>query len=290
MEPLTITMYSRIDFDGTTPIDGRRDDFAVSKNGRYFHRDIAGPGGVIRTDFWGLFAEGPKVLGIAASTRNPQNKARLYRDAPLSFVRQVVDLSPQVQHMIVTPGDLLAVQTHDLGPVFLTLTVNDISEQEHVALAAAERQEPTVRRFRLSRSDGQGFVANVAAVPWNPPFAWDAPSQLLGAIDNGTGPIVLSDLLQAPRYQGFYVSVRYSNMTAAGTGKVVIVEPTTRSRRDAQINLANVEWSKPQFLSHGDMLALECGAPSAGNNVVADIEVTPVRNLDRLSGRYDRAL
>lgn len=290
MEPLTITMYSRVDFDGATLIDGRRDDFEVSKNGRYFHRALTGPGGVIKTDFWGLFAEGPKVLGLAASTRNPQNKARLYRDAPLSFVRQVIDLTPQIQHVLVTPGDLLAVQTHDLGPVFLTLVVNDISEQEHVALAAAAEHEPRTMRFRLGRSDGQGFVANVAGAPWNPPFAWNTPSQLLSAIQNGTGPLALSDFLQAQRYQGFYVSVRYSNMPAAATGKVVIVEPTTRSFREAQINLTNVEWSKPQFLSHGDLLALECGAPAAGNNVVADIEVTPVPNADRLSGRYDRGL
>jgi hypothetical protein len=71
---------------------------------------------------------------------------------------------------------------------------------------------------------------------------------------------------------------------------VLIAEPSTQSQREAQAGLVNVEWSKPQFLSHGDLLGLECGPPAAGKNVVADIEVTPVPLQGRLAGRYDRNL
>jgi hypothetical protein len=289
VDPLTITIYSPQDFDGTTPLNGTRDDFEVSRQGRYYFRRIIEPAGVIRTDFWGLFSEGsPKIVGIAGSSDNPQNKVRLYVDTPMSFVRQVVDLTPRLQHVLVTPGDLLTVRTNDQGPVFLTLTVKDISEREHAELAAQERPARSVTRLRLGRTDGQGFSA--AGATWAPALAWSGTSGLLGATENGAGPIVLSDLLQLERSEGYFVSVRYSNMQGAGTGKVLISEATTQSQREAQAGLTNVEWSKPQFLSHGDLLGLECAAPAVGKNVVADIEVTPVPPRGRLAGRYDRNL
>lgn len=289
MDPLTIIIYSSKDFDGTTPLDGTRDDFEVSRNGRYYTRRITAAAGVIRTDFWGLFAESsPKILGIAGSTENPQNKARLYVDAPLELVRQVVDLTPRVQHVLVTPGDLLAVRTNDQGPVFLTLTVKDVSEREHVELAARAQPSRPTMRLRLIRSDGQGFSATGPA--WTPAAAWKASSHLLQAMENGAGLLMLSDLMQLEHVKGYYVSVRFSNMQAAGTGKVLLAEPTTLSQREAQAGLSNVEWSKPQFFSHGDLLGLECAAPAVGGNVVADIEVTPVPHAGRLAGRYDRGL
>ncbi len=77
MDPLTITIYSTQDFDGTTPLDGTRDDFEVSRQGRYYTRRITQPAGVIRTDFWGLFSEGsPKIVGIAGSLAHARVSAR----------------------------------------------------------------------------------------------------------------------------------------------------------------------------------------------------------------------
>ncbi|PCC73182.1 hypothetical protein SAMN02745121_08205 [Nannocystis exedens] len=289
MDPLTITIQTNKDFDGATPITGTRDDFEVSKNNRYYHRRITTSAGVIASDFWGLFSEGgPKLVGVAGSSRNPQNKVAVFRNSPLGLTRQTLPLTPQIQYLLMTPGDQLLIRTRDLLPVFLTLTVNEISEREHAELVRQDRWEPPVQRLRLGRNDGQGFSA--AGGVWSPAFAWNHTSQLLEVAEPGAGLIVLSDVLQAQRYQGFYVSVRYSNMIAAGTGKVIIAEPTTLSRREAQTGLTNVEWSKPQYISHGDLLGLESSAPAAGQGVVADIEVTPVPSGDRLRGRYDRAL
>ena len=48
--------------------------------------------------------------------------------------------------MLVTPGDLLAVRTNGQGLVFLTLTVKDVREREHVELAVrAQPSRPTMR-------------------------------------------------------------------------------------------------------------------------------------------------
>lgn len=289
MDPLTIAIYSPVDFNGVTPLEGTRDDFEVSRQGRYYLRRLDKPAGVIRTDFWGLFSEGsPKILGIAASSENPQNKARLQCVGPYPFVRQIIDLTPRVQHVLVTPGDVLAIRTNDQSPVFLTLTVKDISEREHAELAARAQPERPVMRLRLVRTDNQGFSAN--GQPWAPALTWSGASGLLTATESGAGPLVLSDLLQLERHRGFYVSVRYSNMAHPGTGRVLVSEPVTRSQREAQADLVNVEWSKPQFFSHGDLLGLDCAPPEGGKNVVADIEVTPVPSHGRLAGRYDRAL
>lgn len=289
MDPLTITIQTNQDFDGTTPIAGTRDEFEVSKNNRHYHRRLTTPAGVIASDFWGLFSEGgPKLVGLAGSSRNPQNKASVFRNEPVGLTRQTLALTPQIQYLLMTPGDHLSVRTRDQGAVLLTLTVNELSEREHADLVRRERWEPPVSRLRLGRSDSQGFSAT--GVMWSPAFGWNHSSQLLEVVESGAGLIVLSDVLQAPRYQGFYVSVRYSNMIAAGTGKVIIAEPTTYSKREAQTGLTNVEWSKPQYISHGDLLGLESSAAVAGQSVVADIEVTPVSAGERLRGRYDRAL
>lgn len=289
MDPLTITLHNNKDFDGATPIAGTRDNFEVSRNNRHYHRRITGPAGVIASDFWGLFSEGsPKLVGIAGSTRNPQNKAFVFREVPFGITRETLALTSQIQYLIMTPGDLLSIRTRDLNDVFLTLTVNEISEHEHAQLVWQDRWEAPVHRLRIVRNDGQGFSA--VGSTWKPAFAWSHPGQLLEVAEAGAGLLVLSDIFQAPRYQGFYVSVRYSNMNHPGTGKVILAEPITRSTREAQVGLTNVEWSKPQYISHGDMLGLECGAPAAGQSVVADIEVTLVPQGGRLSGRYDRGL
>lgn len=237
----------------------------------------------------GLFAEGsPKILGIAGSSVNPRNRARLFRDAPISLVRQEIALTPRVQHILVTPGDLLAVRTEDSVGSFLTLTVQELSDAQLVALTVGEPAEIPTRRYRIFR--GVGFAAEPKAPPWRPTFAWSDASQALETTDNDAGPIPISDLWFGPRYEGCYVSVRYSNMVAGGVGKIALVEPSTRSLREAQVGLANVEWSEVQFLSHGDMLGLESGPPQAGESLVADIEVTPVPRVGRLAGRYEHGL
>lgn len=288
MEPVTIILKNNQNFDGTTLLSLRRDDFEVTENGRVLHKEIDGPAGLIGGDFFGLFSGGSaKLVGIAHSTANPKSTAQIVRLGPLPFVRAQFDLTPRLQYFVMLPGDYLAVDTKEFGWVLLTLVVNELGEKDHVQLAAAQATEPMWRRLRIIRR--MPCVADVTAVPWRPTFTWDTGTNMLVAMDDGTGPIPVADLNLMPRSWSSFITVRYSNMEV-GVGKLFLVEPTTRSKRELESGLTTVEWSKVHFVSHDDMLALECGGPSPNQVLVVDFEVVRVQPGDRLSRRYGNGL
>ena len=50
--------------------------------------------------------------------------------------------------------------------------------------------------------------------------------------------------------------------------------------------MTDVKWSKVQFISHDDGIALEATAALAGQTMVCDIELALVHPGNRLCGRY----
>jgi hypothetical protein len=102
------------------------------------------------------------------------------------------------------------------------------------------------------------------------------------AHDNGTGVIPATSLCLYPRWQGCYVSIRYAGSNA--DGKLHIVDNLTRKSWVAETAMADVKWSKVQFVSHDDGIALEATPAVAGQPMVCDIEVAPVHPGNRLAG------
>ena len=287
-EPLKFRLHSEVDFDGTTEIESNRAGFtAVSP--RYYTKSLTGPVGQISGDFFGFFSPWtPKLVGAALSTFNPQSVLRVIaKDNPDVF-REEVDLTPRMVYVAMYPGDKLAVYTRDGGRVCLDLVVTELSESEHVQLALQSPPEAYWRRFRLIRGDGTGFNHQPLTSTWHPTFTWDPAENLLVCSTIGNGPIPARDLSLYPKFQGCFLSVRYSGI-GAGNARLYIVDNHLREADDAQTNIKNVEWSKVQFVSHDDLVGLWSPVP-AGGTVVCDIELVRVQPGDRLRGRYARGL
>lgn len=287
-EPLKFRVHSEVDFDGTTKIDPNRTGFQAI-GPRYYMKNLTGPAGQISGDFFGFFSEGtPKLVGAALSTFNPQSVLRMIaKDSPDVF-RVEVDLTPKMVYVPMYPGDTLAIYTRDGGRVCLDLVVTELSEHEHVQLALQSPPEAFGRRFRLIRGDGTGFNHQPLASTWHPTFTWDPVENLLVCSTIGNGPIPARDLSLYPKFQGCYLSVRYSGI-GAGDARLYIVDNHLREADEAQADIKNVKWSKVQFVSHDDLVGLWSPDP-AGGTVVCDIELVRVQPDDRLRGRYERGL
>ncbi len=285
-EPIFIVLNKDGDFDGVTPMTQTRDAFTVSGQ-RYYQLSFSGPAGVIDSTLFGLFSDSsPKMVGLAGSSFNPQTVARILSSDPSNTMREEIDLTPVVQHVVMFPGDRLALLTKEGGRAQVVLSVNELNESDNVQYALGARPVAQGRRVRLIRETGVPFAPNLNGSPWQPNFVFNPQSSLLVTNENTVGPIPSSDLCLYPRHQGCYVSVRYSG-NGSNAGKLHIVDAETRQSRIVQSNLTAVRWSKVQFVSHDDMIALEASPSVVGSKLVADIEIVRVFPGDRLRGRYE---
>jgi hypothetical protein len=286
-EPIVIELNKDTDFDGVSPITLTRDDFAVTGQ-RYYKANVHGPAGLIACDLFGLFqGSSPKLVGLASSSFNPQSVARVISSDATGTMREEIDLTPYVQHVLVFPGDKLAIRTTDGGRVQVILVVNELNEGENVQYALGHETHAQRRRFRILRETGLPFVP--AGPDWRPTFAFDPISCLLISTDNGNGPIPTADLSLYPRHQGVFLAIRYSG-NGAIPGKLHLVDGPTRQLRAVQSNLTTVRWSRVQFVSHDDLFALEATPNVPGTKLAVDIEIVRVQPGDRLRGRYEREL
>lgn len=288
-EPIVIELNKETDFDGVSPIALTRDNFAVSGQ-RYYKATVPGPGGIVGSDLFGLFqGSSPKLVGLASSSFNPQSVARVISSDATGTMREEIDLTPYVQHVLVFPGDKLAIRTMDGGRVQVILVVNELNEGENVQYALGHETYAQWRRFRILRETGVPFAPALPGPDWRPTFTFNPISSLLFSNDNGTGPIPTSDLSLYPRHQGVFIAIRYSG-NGAVAGKLHLVDPETRQARVVQSNLTTVRWSRVQFVSHDDLIALEASPLVVGAKLAVDIEVVRVQPGDRLRGRYERDL
>ena len=288
-EPKSITLVKEGDFDGQTLMTFDRTVFEVEGQQRY-SRSFDGAAGVIAGDFFGLFADrSPKVVGISGGTWNPYSVARVIKSGAPEPFRVEVQLTPQMTHVVMYPGDKLAIVTRDEGRPTIHLVVNQLSEPEHINQALTSHVGAHWRRYRIVLASGQGFEPDPQGAAFQPGFVWLPAQHILSAVVNGpTGPIPSSDLCAYPKYQGCYVSIRYAKMSA-NNGKVHLIEGQARDSIVVAENLKNVEWSKVFFVSHDDHIGLDTPTPN-GQVVIADIELVRVQPGDRLRGRYERGL
>jgi hypothetical protein len=288
-EPKSITLVKEGDFDGQTLMTFGRSEFEVEGQQRW-SRSFEGAAGVIAGDFFGLFADrSPKVVGVSGGTWNPYSVARVIKSGAPDPVRVEVQLTPQMTHVVMYPGDRLALLTVDEGRPTIQLVVNELSEPEHITQALTSDVDATWRRYRIVLASGQGFVPDPQGAAFQPSFVWNPAQHMMTTVVNGaTGPIPSGDLCAYPKFQGCYASVRFANMSA-NTGQIHLIEGQARNSIVVQDNLKNVEWSKVFFVSHDDYIGLETPPPT-GQVVVADIELVRVQPGDRLRGRYERGL
>lgn len=141
-EPIVIELNKDTDFDGVSPIALTRDDFTVSGQ-RYYKASVPGPGGLIAGDLFGLFqGASPKLVGLASSSFNPQSVARVISSDATGTMREEIDLNPYVQHVLVFPGDKLAIRTMEGARVQVVLVVNELNEGENIQYYAGASSEP----------------------------------------------------------------------------------------------------------------------------------------------------
>ena len=281
-ESIVCELNADSDWDGTTLINLNRDT-AIATNQRYFKFAISGPHGQIGADIGGLFsATSPKLVGIAGSSWNPEAKARVISSDATGSFRQEITLKPAIQYVLLYPNDKLALLTKDGRPQ-IVLVVNELNEAEMVAWGLEHRPYCMPTRFRIIREAGAAFAPNFANV-WQPIFTFDPNTGLLLANDNGTGAIPASNLCLYPRWQGCYISIRYAGHN--NNGKLHIVDNPTKRNWAAESGMTDVKWSKVQFVSHDDHIALEATAAVAGQIMVCDIEVALVHPGNRLAGRF----
>jgi hypothetical protein len=287
-EPLIFNMIKEGDFDGVTLIDKKRQDF-IAQAGRVYSINLAGAAGQIAGDFFGFFTDNtPKSVSIAGVTWNPQSVARVISKDDPDVFREEIDLTPQMVHVPMYPGDRLGILTRDGGRTCVQIVVTDLSEGEHVTLALQSKPSAFTRRLRLIRGDGQRFDHEPLTSTFQPDFSWDVTTNMLIATTVQNGVIPARDLCLYPRFQGCYVSVRFAGI-GVGDGKLYVIDGHLREAWEAQATLKNGEWSKPIFVSHDDHIGLYSPTP-AGGVVVCDLELVRVEPGDRLRGRYERAL
>ena len=281
-EPIHITLLKEGDFDGITVMNFVRTDFTNSAN-RIFTKNFGGAAGLIPGNFFGIFAElSPKVISVAGLTYNPSNRVRVQSSA--GAIRREVHLTPAPQYMLMYPGDNLALLTMDGGRAQVDISVNELSEAEAVSAGLLRGCVSFVQRLRIIRTSA--FVPAETGPAWQPVFQWDASSNLLVATDHGQGPLPVQNLTLAPRFDAAYISVRFSGM-AAGAGKLYVVDAVNRNKWPAQVTLQNVEWSKTQYISNNDFIALESPGPLVvGGKVTVDIEISKVKADERLALRF----
>lgn len=291
MEPYLIRITKASDFDGTTPITLTRSDLTVTGQ-RVYTAAVSGPAGVINADILGLFApESAKLVGVSFSSFNPLSVVRVI-DA-LGRVREEVNLTGEVQYVIMYSGDRLAVLTKEGNPggqmraVELTLVVNELHERDHMQWALAHPPQPIHTRFRIIRTQGN-FAGQFALPLWIPMFTWSETSGFLEVVDNASnGPIPISSLSPFLRQYGSLVSIRYAN--SQSDGKLILVHGHNKAIWEAQATLTDMRWSSVQYAAHDDLVLLTASANVGVGTLICDIEVVRVEPGDRLRGRFAAA-
>ena len=285
-ESIILELNTETPWDGVSPTNLNRDD-AIVTGQRYYKHNIAGPHGLIGPEMGGLFAAfSAKIVGIAISSWNPENKARIICPDALGTYRQEITLKPEIQYVVMYPGDKLALFTQGAREqVFLS--VNEMTEQDAVTWSLGHGPTSMPTRFRIIRTTGAAFVANPGAL-WQPNFVHDPATGLLVATEDATGMLPANSLCLYPRFQGCYVSIRYAG--SSGNGKLHIVDNLTRKTWQAETAMTDVKWSRVQFVSHDDGIALEATAGIVGQPMVCDIELALVHPGNRLSGRFQGGL
>ena len=281
-EATKLELNAESPWDGTSDTLLNRDAAIQVPGGRIWQFNVTGPHGVIDATFGGLFsASTAKLIGIAFEAWNPENKARV--GAGPNF-RQEMTLKPTIQYVLAYPGDKLSIKTVGDPRAVITLVINELNESETMAWAGLHEPFEMPARFRIIRNTGTAFAANPTNT-WRPTFAYDPSTNLLVAADDGTGAIPAGDLCLYPRFQGCYVSIRYAG--SSGNGRLHIVDSMTRKTwSPAPLNLPDVRWSRVQYVSHDDSIALQATPEVAGQLMVCDIEVSRVFPGDRLAARY----
>lgn len=286
-EAITLELNTETDWDGATPTALNRDT-AIVEGQRYYKWNIAGPHGVLEADLGGLFSRvSVKLVGIAYSSWNPESKARVIASDPSGSFRQELTLKPAIQFVVMYPNDKLAFLTRDGGRGQIVLVVNELNEEQSVKWGANHGPYCMPTRFRIIRETGVAFAPNLGTT-WQPAFTYEPSSGLLVATDDSTGVIPSSSLCLYPRFQGCYVAIRYAGSN--NDGKLHIVDNPTRKSWVADTGMVDVRWSKVQFISHDDGIALEATPAVAGGKLVCDIEIALVHPSNRLAGRYQGGL
>ena len=286
-EAITLELNTETDWDGATLTTLSRDS-AIVTGQRYYKFNIAGPHGQIAADLGGLFSPvSVKLVGIASSSWNPESRAGVIASDATGSFRQQLTLKPAIQYVVMYPNDKLAILTRDGGRGQVVLVVNELNEQEAVTWGAHHQPYVMPTRFRIVRETGTAFAPNLANV-WQPTFNYDSNTGLLVANDNGTGMIPSTSLCLYPRWQGCFVTIRYAGHN--NNGKLHMVDNVTRRSWVAESGMTDVKWSKVQFVSHDDGIALEATAANAGQTMVCDIEIALVHPGNRLCARYQGGL
>ncbi|MEZ4454327.1 MAG: hypothetical protein R3B09_33045 [Nannocystaceae bacterium] len=282
-ENIVLELNTESDWDGTSLTALSRDAATVTGQ-RYYKFNIAGPHGYIEADFGGLFASTTvKIVGVSFGSWNPSNKARVFGASPTEGLRQEFTLKPTFQFVVLQPGDRLAIRTVGDPRGQLFLSVNEQSESDAMTWGMAHEPFELPPRFRIIRQTGAAFVPSLTNT-WQPTFTYDQSTNLMIATDDGTGAIPASSFCLYPSFQGCYITIRYAG--SADNGKLHVVDGMTRRSWIAQQNLKDVRWSRVQYVSHDDSIALQATAAVAGQLMVADVEVSKVAPGCRLAGRY----
>ncbi|MEZ4454853.1 MAG: hypothetical protein R3B09_35715 [Nannocystaceae bacterium] len=282
-ESIVLELNTETNWDGISPTLLSRNAAIVTGQRRYSFT-IDGAHGVIEADLGGLFASTTaKTVGVAFGTWNPANKGRVLGPAPDNAVREEFTLKPTFQFVSLQPGDRLAFKTVGDPRGQLVLSVNEQNEGDAMTWGMGHEPFELPPRFRLIRTTGAAFAPSLTNT-WQPTFVYDPSTNLMVATDDGTGAIPASSLCLYPSFQGCYITIRYAG--SSGDGKLHVVDSMTRKSWVAQSNLVDVEWSKVQYVSHDDSIALEATPAVVGELMVADIEVSKVAPGCRLCGRY----
>ena len=286
-ENIVLELNTESDWDGTSLTALHRDAAAVTGQ-RYYAFNITGPHGYLESDFGGLFSPTTvKIVGVSFGSWNPANKGRVFGTSPTNGLRQEFTLKPAFQFVVLQPGDRLAFHTVGDPRGQLFLSINEQTESDAMAWGMAHEPFELSPRFRIIRQSGAAFQASPTNT-WQPNFAFDPSTNLMVATDDGTGAIPASSLFLYPRFQGCYITVRYAG--SSGNGRLHIVDSMTRKTWVAQQNIPDVQWSKVQYVSHDDSIALQALPAVAGELMVADIEISRVFPGNRLAARYQNNL
>jgi hypothetical protein len=283
-ESIIFELNAESNWDGVS-LTGLDRDQAVVTGQRFYRFAVTGPHGVLAADLGGLFSPtSAKLVGVGYAARNPASRGRVV--TATGVIRQEFVLTPALQYVVMIPGDQLAFVTRDEGRAPIVLSVNEMNEQDAVMWGLGHEPRPQSTRYRIVRDTGTAFAPNLASL-WQPTFTRDPATGLLTAHDNATGMIPASALAFDPYSPGCYVSIRYAGHK--DDGKLHIVDNPTRRSWVAESPMIDVKWSKVQFISHDDGIALEATPAVVGELMVCDIEINPVAG-DRLCGRYTGSL
>ena len=283
-EPIVIELTNAAQFDGTTLITLTRDNLTVAGQ-RYYTGSLA-TGGVIDGDFFGLFQrEAVKLVGVSGLFHNGRSTVQVVTSYAGGRVRTEVDLRPDLQYVVVYPGDQLKVVTAEPSTTrALSLVVNELNEQNHLAYAMTIPEVAERRRFRIYRAAGESFVAS--STPWSPVFSYLPAKGVLYSTSTQNGSIPASALSLRGVEENIYVRVRFAGIKE-GTGQIVMVEQATGDVQVLQAALNSVEWSDTFELGYFDHIGFNAENPDVGGAIGLDIDVVHVLPGDHLARRHD---